>query len=745
MDYPQLIPSASRPWADLTPRRYSEPASSVQADKGDTISLGQLLQPLRRYRGTILLCALGGGLLAVLAAIPQKPVYEARAELEIQDYNDNFLNMRDMDPSSRDHATDTYLQTQMRLLQGDALLEKVADRLHLQPPAAEGPGVFTRLLRTVHLLPQPRPGKQAFLRDIARRLTIRPVGTTRIVEVIYASEDPQLAANFANTLADEFITESLDRRVRSTQQTSKWLAGQLGDLKSNLERSEQQLQAYAREAGLLFTSDKDSIADAKLRQLQEALSKAQDERIVAEAVYNRTSASPADSLPEVQNDLTLRSYQERLAELNRELAQLSATYTQNYYKVKEVKAQIASLEAALDKGRGYILKRIRNQYESAVNREKMLTDLYSRQASLVAVQSGQSVRYNMLKGEVDANRQLYESMLQKVKEAGIASGIRASNVQVVDPARPPQFPARPNVPLYAGAGLFSGAVFGIGYVFARKRNDFVIQAPGDITLHLRFPELGAIPDAAREIGGSRMPRLLKRGDLESEPSPLEMVSWHRKESPMAESFRAALASVLFSGPKGEWPRAIVITSSVPGEGKTVVAANFAIALAETNHRVLLVDGDLRRPRLHTVFGIPNERGLGTLLRDATPPKSYPAEVLGEKTEVPGLYVLPSGPDAGGAANLLYSPRAAELFQRLRREFHAIVIDTPPLVIADARGLARLADGVALVVRADHTSPEMAAASLRRLSEDGTWVLGTVLNSWDTRKTSGYQPYTQYTS
>jgi len=319
---------------------------------------------------------------------------------------------------------------------------------------------------------------------------------------------------------------------------------------------------------------------------------------------------------------------------------------------------------------------------------------------------------------------------------------------VVEQARAPVAPYKPSYSLYAGVGLLSGALFGLGLVIVRRRGDAVIETPGDASMHLRLPELGAIPDAARHpVAGSQSLRLLKgvlSGNGNGDRHEVELVMWRHKDSALAESFRAALASVLFSGQQGEWPRAIVITSSSPGEGKTVVAANFAIALAETNHRVLLVDGDLRRPRMHKIFNLANERGFGDMLRDATPCEEYLPEQWGQPTEVPGLYALTSGENSASASQLLYSRRAGEVVRCLRQEFDAVIIDSPPLSVADARGLGRAADGVALVIRADRTSPETASAALRRLAEDGTWVLGTILNSWDTRKSPDH-PYTHYSN
>ena len=485
-----------------------------------------------------------------------------------------------------------------------------------------------------------------------------------------------------------------------------------------------------------------------MRQLQDTLSKAQEARVAEEARYERTRNSPAESLPEVLDDDTLRNYRVKLTDLRRHLAELSATLQPAHYKVKECQAQIRELEAALERGRAQILQRIRNQYLSAQKREKLLSHDYSRQAELVTRQSQRAVRYNMLKRDVDTNRQLYEAMLQKVKEAGIASEIRASNVQVIDPAIRPATPVRPNLPLYGAVGLLTGGFFGIGCAVYRKQR-FVIEAPGDASLRLNLPELGAIPQA--DIDGVSPLRLSEvfafrhngsqkatGNGAAADSETLELASWRRKQSPVAESFRAALASVRFSERTG---RAVAITSAGPAEGKTVVATNLSIVLAETNRRVLLVDGDLRRPRLHRIFRLPNTMGFADLLRDGAGAPSSGEMVC--RTEVPGLHVLPSGPDSAGAVNLLQSEHAAEVLRRLSQEFDAVVIDTPPLSVADPRILGQLADGVVLVIRADKTVPDAAFAALRQLSEDGANVIGTILNSWNPKKAPSRYTYRQW--
>ena len=446
------------------------------------------------------------------------------------------------------------------------------------------------------------------------------------------------------------------------------------------------------------------------------------------------------------DDDTLRNYRVRLTDLRRQLAELTATYQPAHYKVKECQAQIRELEAALDRGRTHSLERIRNQYLSAQQREKMLSDDYNQQFKLVTGQSFGAVHYNMLKRDVDTNRQLYTALLQRAKEAGIASEMRASNVQVIDPASKPSDPARPNPPLYAAVGLFLGGLLGMG--FAMRKRKLFIQAPGDITAHLNLPELGVIPQGEGALGSplrmgggfSLIRKSLGLGES-GDSELLELASWHRKQSVIAESFRAALASVRFSETSGRWPLTLAVTSASPAEGKTMLSTTLAIVLAETGRRVLLIDGDMRRPRLHEIFRIPNATGFADLLRSSRDPGVFSASLV--KTEIPGLCVLPSGPDSASAANLLQSDRPAEVLRRMRQQFDAVVIDTPPLSVADPRILGRLADGVVLVIRANQTLPEVAFAASRQLLDDGASVIGTILNSWNPKNTPNHYTHRRW--
>ena len=564
--------------------------------------------------------------------------------------------------------------------------------------------------------------------------------------------DPQLAADFANTLATEYIEQNLEARWKTTQHTGEWLTRQMEDLRIKLEKSEEQLQNYARLSGLQFTSEKDNAAELKLKQLQEELSKAQADRIAKQSRYELAAGASPESLSEVLDDSSLRDHQAKLRELRQQMAELTTSFTAAHPRVKKVEAQIMALEAELGKERANIVRRINNDYQAALRREKLLAASYAAQARLMAEQADKVTHYNILKREVDTNRQLYENMLQRVKEAGIASALRASNVRVVDPARRPGGPYKPNVQGNTMLGLLTGLLLGGVLVIALERMDRTVQSPGDVSFYLNLSELGVIPSGQAELSRllySRKRRKLGSAEssgkaLEQAHTAIELATWQRKPSLVAESFRAALTSILFSGQNGDRPRVIVFTSPNPGEGKSTVVSNLGIALAEINQRVLLIDGDLRKPRLREIFSLSGQTGLSDLLRQKQPMNGLPVEGLVVETAIPGLHVLPSGTQSAASTNLLYSPRMAELLQLTRHHFDTILIDTPPMLhIPDARVLGRLADAVILVVRANRTTRDATRAAHQRLAEDGTPVLGTILNDWNPKRTPGYGYYRYY--
>jgi polysaccharide biosynthesis transport protein len=695
---------------------------------------------VKRRKFVIACIALIGALGGFLLAARQTPQYQARLLLEVQSLNEDFLNMRAVDPTQVNYAADSYLQTQVKILQSDSLLERVVEKLQLDKRPEMNPQrdsvKSTWRSKLGFPLPGPISPKDAARRMVADNLTVRATGMTRIIEIHFAWTDPKTAAELANVLATEFINENLESRWKTTQQTGEWLRVQLKDTKSKLEQSEAELNAYAKNSGLQLMSDQGNMAEAKLKQIQEEISRASADRAAKQSRFELVESSPPDTLPEVLDDASLRDFQIKLADLNRQLAEATSSLASAHPKVERLQAQISEMRSVLEKHRANILSRIRNEYNSARTRESLLEKAYEKQNEIVTDQSSKSIHYNILKREVETNRQVYDGMLQRVKEAGVASALRASNVRIVDPAKPPHQPYKPQITLNVGIGLLLGLFFGVIFVVMRAGADTTFK-PGDAPLFLNLPELGIIPSFrsfpfSRKLG-IPMTMLLEEGtngDSQDGKRPkrkVELVTLQKKSSFMSESFFGTLTSVLFSDDDGIHPSVVLITSPNPEEGKTMTACNLAITWAEMEGRILLIDGDLRRPKLHGIFDVPNDWGLSELLHDEYPIDEYPLERLVCGTSVNSLYVLPGGRETSGVSRGLRSPRMAKLLRRLRGEFDTVLIDSPPLLpLSDARVLARLVDAVILVIRSGRTTRESALAARKRLLEDGAPLIGSIL-------------------
>ena len=540
-----------------------------------------------------------------------------------------------------------------------------------------------------------------------------------------------------------------------------------------LEESEDRLQASAHASGLIFTSETSNVAEQQLVQVQASLSEARADRISKQSKYELASSSPAETLPDILDSPSLSQYQVKLNTLKQASANLKTTFTDSYPEVKRLQAEIGELEDAMRRESRNIIDRIKNEFDESLRREKLLQADYDKQAVLVSEQARKAIQYNILKREAETNRQLYDTLLQKGKEARLAAAMKASPVRIIDQALPPDFPIKPNHLRNSLLGVVGGLFLGVVFVIGRERLDRTIKNPGDTEFYIGASELGFIPAIAAPAAGKKLRvRLLRGGsgpesngqgagkngagssdrelslvrsagaESDSQANP-ELIAWNEQSSWASECVQATLTSILFSSSNGHGPRKLVITSGSPGEGKSTVVSNLASAIAEINQTVLIIDADMRRPRQHRIFGLSNEQGLSDLLRHPAKLDAETVKLLTKQTALPGVMLLPSGPGANSVSNLLHSDRTRELLAIARKSFDWVLIDTPPMMqIADARLLGRLADAVVLVIKAGSTTRDTVAACEERLRKDNTKLLGTVLNQWDP-KTSEPGYYKQY--
>lgn len=714
--------------------------------------LGASLRLLWRHKFLLLCLAILGLLFGVLLSAFQAPAYRSRTLLEIQTLNHNFLDAKNVAPLAEgDPGSNSMdLQTQVALLQSDALIKRAVSRVSAQQPSRAHlrSGWLGGLRQALHLS-SADPAVDRSPAAVAGNLKVKVIGQTRLIEITFSSPDSGFSSRFLNGLTQEFIESGLEGRLDMSRRTNAWLSGQLAEMRANLERSDETLQSYAQRSGLLFTTERVSVSSEKLRQLQEELSKAQGDRVTKQSLWESARSSPPDALPAVIDNSAFRSLQDKMTELRRQRAEMIAIYTAKHSKVQRIEAQMAPLETALQEQRSATVAKLRSEYESALRRETLLSAAFGQQSGLVTAQDQKSIRYNILKREVESNRQLYDAMLQHVREASVASAMQASNVRIVDPAEPNPVPYKPNPAVNCAMGLFTGFCLGAAVLVFKQAANRSIQSPGDAANFLNVPELAAIPslEGARDSRFHRyLPDLHGTRDWKaadgtlglSGPNRIELVAAQAQPSALGESFRAALASILLSA-YGQRPAVILVTSPGPGEGKTTIAANLALGLAAIGRNVLLIDGDLWKPRLHEIFEVSNERGLSDYLLDDG--ESQTANWV--PTKYPRLSLVPAGSaSCGSSSGQLYSVRMANLLTSARAVFDTVLIDTPPVLdISDARVIGALADGAVVVIRSAETTREAALAATQRLTRDGTKILGVILNSWNPKNTRIYDNQT----
>jgi len=736
------------------PRPLARPRPAP-VQRGETLEMQEPANLLaywrvvRKRRWTVLTVLFVLFTLVLLATLKQKSIYRANALLEIEKENPNILTLQEM--FAIETVSDSYLETQYKILRSDTLARRVIDQLHLDrlpefnPRARrEVPGASPAVVAGGAA--RDAGGYQATLRAFRDGLSVDPVKRSRLVEIGFESQDPELAAHVVNALASHYIQQSLEVRWEATQKASEWLSQQLLDLKARLEKSEHEMQAYARENGLLFLESEkgapENIVNERLRQLQEELTRAQGTRYQKEALYRLVQAGDYDSLPSAGENRVISDLSVRLAELRREHAQLSATFTSDYPKVRQVQSQIEEIERMIEAERTRVASRVTSDYLAAVRRESLVAAAFAEEQKQANVVAGRSVQYNILKREVETNKQLYEGLLGRLKEAGVSAGLKATNVRIVDGAEPPRKPARPNLSLNLALALVLGLGLGVGAAFLQEHLDNSLKTSEDVERFLGLPALALIPSVeslnghrGRVYGLAENSKLLGSGKGKTSAPPPR---WYRIDaetnahSALGEAFRSLRTSVLLSTADRP-PRTLLVTSSQPSEGKTTISINLAISLSQLGQRVLLIDGDMRRPSVRKAFHLDNSLGLVSCL---TGQQDWRAAV--RPSGLANLDALVCGPVPPNPAELLSSERMRLLLSEARAEYQFVVIDSPPLLnVADSRILATLVEGVVLVVKGGATPRELAQRAGAYARDVGANLIGVVLNNLDVRSDDSY--------
>jgi len=724
----------------MVPRFYPELPSQESA-------LGESFRILLKRKWIVIGCLATIFSVVAIASLRMTKVYEAGGTIEINK-PDASLNFQNSATFSLDYYDPTELETELRILQSDLLAMQVIRELSLDRQPAFGGGSAPPAPSSLDLSPDPLqsdPARAAaMVGSFKGGLHVALSPNTRIIEVHYRSPDPQMAANIVNMLMQTYVENNFKARFESTMQASDWLSKQLVDLQMKVETSQEKLVRYQKEHEILGTDEKTNIITAKLDELNKQLTMAESDRMDKEAIYRLVESGDPDAIASNAGGIQdpgsqsasqlLETLRAKQADLKIQAADLSTQFGPSYPKLTEINNQLKEIDAQIQAEQKKIVSKLRGQYTAALQRENMLHDALDKQKQEANKLNESAIEYSLLKRDVDTNRQLYEGLLEKLKQAGVSAGLKSNNFRIVDSARPPLGPIEPNIPRNLMFAVVLGLASGVGLAFLLEGLDNTVRTTEQAQMISGLASLGMIPLGSKLAREGPNPKRLVIATSSKEA--VELVTQVRPQSQMAESYRALRTSLLLSN-LGHPPKVIMVTSALPQEGKTTTSINTAIVLAQKGVRVLLIDADLRRPSIHKTLGMGPHSGLSNVLTGSTTLE----QAITRTPLLPNLLVLPAGTPPPNPAELLASSNMRDVLVQLREQYDHIVIDTPPsLSVTDAVVLSPRADAVVLVIRSGQTTKQSLRRSRDVLMQVNAKVVGVLLNAVDLTSPDYYYYY-----
>ena len=545
---------------------------------------------------------------------------------------------------------------------------------------------------------------------ISEAIQVRPVEGTRIVNINFLSPNPQLAALIANTTANAYIEELLEMKLNATRSRLEWMTKKAEGEAIKLQASEQALQDYMKTNNLVTVEDRMTVTPEQLSEINIQLLRVESRRKELQALYNKVKGvdgnfQAAQTVSAIASDPALQAIRAQILETEKFLMELGNKYGAKHPIMVKAQGDLQVLERKRNQEIERIVESVKNEYELALSNEQDLRDKLQSTKTEALVLNEKFIQYGHLKRGIDTNRQLYDALLFKLKESSITEENQPVNMWLVEKASVPLKPAKPWVAANLLMGLFIGLFGGVALAFFQEYLDNTIKDPEDVETAFNVPVIGVVQKWKKK------------------PEELDNIVLKEPQSALAESYRGIRAAIQLSFPDSP-PKKILLTSSVMGEGKTTTAVNLAMIIAQSDQRVLLIEGDLRRPRFHKIFKINGTKGLSNYLAGS-------ADNIIQKGPLSGMGIIPSGPIPPNPAELLISTRMQTLLESASREFDFIICDSPPLLpIADTRILSRLFDGIILVNKAGHTTYETLGRSLKMLQDIDARLLGLVINNHD---------------
>ncbi len=727
------------------PSPYLLESTAEKKENWDELSLLDAWQILAKRKWTILTCLFITVVAVVTATFLITPIYRSTLTLQIEREPPKVVQYQ----SSFENETDAYqgyesfYRTQYELLKSRSLARRVIDLLGLgedpvfmgkeQKQAQEEP-VWKTLLGWFkgtgqkEELPEKAEEKPDLVIMFLGGLTVEPIRDSRLVNISYQSPSAELATRIVNTLADTYINMSLERRFESSSYARKFLEERLQQIKAKLEDSERDLAQYARRNQIITLDDQQNIINKTVEELNTALAKAEADRIKTEADYQQAQRTDGQGLSAILDNTLISKLQETKANLEAQYQEELNVLKPGYPKMQQLTSRLNQIQTKINEEVAKIRAAIRAKYESAKTNQSLLQAKLNEAKNELMENQQRSIQFNILKREVDTNRQLYDGLLQRYKEVGVAGGVGTNNISIVDKAEIPQRPFKPRLLLNAAIAIFLGLFGGILLAFLFDALDKTIKLE-ELERLTGIPALGIIPRISRPTRRTQ------------NTQALSLLACEDPRSTFAEAYRSVRTALQFSTVDGA-PRVLAITSAQPKEGKTTVAITLAITFAQAGKKVLLIDADLRNPSLHRLLQLGNSVGLTNYLAADAQPVEVAHPVL-----LDNLFVIPSGPLPPNPVELLSTPKMVALLSLAAERFDQVILDCPPVLgLADALILGNMAQATLLVMETGVTPRPVVQDALKRLRSARVHILGGVVNKLDTRSHSyGYHYHYYYSN
>jgi capsular exopolysaccharide synthesis family protein len=693
----------------------TDSSSRLDSDPGET-ALWEYAHVLLRRRWLILAVFLVVTTQAVVRTNLVRPVYRGATQILIERQTPSVIGFKDVAEVNAGWWGEEYFETQYKVLQSRALARRVVEDMKLyDDPEFGGPRKPEDVAALLAAAPGESPALEGLIDAFLGRVSVSPIKNSRVATVGVEAFRPELAARLANRLAQLYITQAIEFRYETSAEAGQWLADQIQDQRKKVEAAELALDQIRQKLGIENIDERRTLLNQRLTQLGSSLTELKTDRLQKEAVYRqmRRSAHPEDN-PEVSKSPLVQAQFLELASLKRQEAELLERYLDHHPEVIKVRTQITETKAAIRGSAERAIRGFEDEYKAAAVKEEAIAhDLEAAKRELEDL-AQRAIPYDTRKRELEAAKNVLSSLISRHKETDVTQELKSTNIRVLDAAVVPRGPVRPQKMRDILNGILLGLGIGIGLAFFLEYLDNTLRVPDDVRRHLGAPLLGVVP----EVNDRKAGRVI---GLNS-----------NLQSPFVEGYRIVRTALRYSWPDRR-SRVIVVTSTAPGEGKTLTSVNLAATLAALDGSVLLVDGDLRKPNAHTILRARKTPGLSDVLVGKCEPLQAVYPVRGV-----GFSFLPSGTHAPSPADLMTDEGMRGVLSLLRETFQWIIIDTPPMgAVADAQILASFGDGVVVVAGAEMVPRKAVRLTLERIAESGARILGIVLNRAQVEKHSYY--------